>query len=62
MSEEQFASAAIESLPPLLFPFGPVGKTESEERESEFPHYYTRMNPNILKIFSIDLKRGQSLE
>lgn len=57
-SEEEFARTPIEKVPHLLFPFGPMAKSEPEERELEFPHYYTRRNQNILRMFSVDLKRG----
>jgi len=57
-SEEQFASVPFESVPHLLFPFSSSARTDFEERELEFPHYYTRMNPRVLKMFSVDLKRG----
>ncbi len=53
-TEEKFATAPIEQVPHLLFPFGLTTKSEFEERELEFPHYYTRMNPKVLKMFSID--------
>jgi hypothetical protein len=55
-SEEQFASALIENVPHLLFPYGSKAKSEFEERELEFPHYYTRRNQSVLKMFSVDLK------
>ncbi|OGP51597.1 MAG: hypothetical protein A2Y79_08825 [Deltaproteobacteria bacterium RBG_13_43_22] len=55
-SEEEFAHTPIEKVPHLLFPFGPMAKSESDERELEFPHYYTRQNQNILRMFSVDLK------
>lgn len=56
-SEEQFANTPIESLPHLLFPFGSTAKSEFEERELEFPHYYTRRNPAVLAMFGVEPTR-----
>jgi hypothetical protein len=57
-SEAAFAKAPIENVPHLLFPWASAAKSEFDERELEFPHYYTRINPNVLKMFSVDLQRG----
>jgi hypothetical protein len=51
--EEAYASAAIEKLPHLLFPFGALPKTKYEEFTVEFPHEHTRNNQRLLEKLQV---------
>ena len=53
IDEENFATAKIDELPHLLFPFSQLPNNKYQELEVEFPHYTTRTREEFLKMFDV---------
>jgi hypothetical protein len=53
-SVEDFARAPIEQAPNLLFPFGALPQSGTEEFLVEFPHAHARERRDLLAMFNVD--------
>lgn len=51
---DDFSSCPIQDLPHLLFPFDKLPESRQEQIRHEFPHYHTRINKEVLKMFHVD--------
>lgn len=56
LTEDAFAEYDIKNMPHLTFSLLGLPNSRSEQKDIELPHYHTRTNQQVLKMFSIDNK------